>query len=91
MVRIATIAVGLIVDPWQAGAALQSGQADLIAVARQALVDPNRALNAATALADGAPPDTRFEHWPDCYGGWLSRHAKAIDRMGPWRRPEDDA
>ena len=90
MVRIATIAVGLIVDPWQAGAALQSGQADLIAVARQALVDPNWALNAATALADGAPPDTRFEHWPDCYGWWLSRRAKGIDRMGPWRRPEGD-
>ena len=36
-----TMAVGLIVDPHQAEHALQHGQADLIAIARQALEDPN--------------------------------------------------
>lgn len=84
---IATIAVGLIVDPLQAENALQLGQADLIAIARQALQDPNWALNAGVALAGAAPPDERFARWPDRFAWWLSRRAKVLDRIGPWRSP----
>lgn len=88
---IATIAVGLIVDAWQAERALQAGQADLIAIARQALQDPNWTLNASVALANEAPPDERFARWPDRFAWWLSRRAKVLDRIGPWRAPSDEA
>ncbi|MCM2250938.1 MAG: NADH:flavin oxidoreductase/NADH oxidase [Ramlibacter sp.] len=82
---IATIAVGLIVDPWQAEQALQTGQADLIAIGRQALQDPNWALNAGIALDVDMSPDERFARWPECFAWWLSRRAKVLDRLGPWR------
>ena len=38
---IATMAVGLILTPQQAEEALQAGRADLIAIGREALYDPN--------------------------------------------------
>lgn len=82
---IATIGVGLIVDPWQAEAALQAGQADLIAIARQALQEPNWALQAASTLAADAPPAQRFAAWPERFAWWLSRRAVVLDRLGPWR------
>jgi len=87
---IATIAVGLILDPWQAEEALQTGQADLIAVGRQALLDANWALNASVALASDAPPELRFAHWPDCFAWWLSRRAAMLDRLGPWCKGQRD-
>ena len=51
---IATMAVGLILTAQQAEQALQEGRADLIAVGREALFDPNWPLHAAAAL--GADP-----------------------------------
>ncbi|MCW5882051.1 MAG: NADH:flavin oxidoreductase/NADH oxidase, partial [Anaerolineae bacterium] len=48
--EIATMAVGLILDGPQAEAVLREGHADLIAVGRQALFDPQWALHAAVAL-----------------------------------------
>jgi 2,4-dienoyl-CoA reductase-like NADH-dependent reductase (Old Yellow Enzyme family) len=62
-----TMAVGVILDGPQAEAILQAGQADLIAIGREALTDPHWALHAARAL--GADPDWR--HWPPSYGWWL--------------------
>jgi len=47
---VATMAVGAILDGAQAEAILQQGQADLVAIAREALVDPHWALHAAQAL-----------------------------------------
>ncbi|GMV45157.1 MAG: oxidoreductase [Pseudomonadota bacterium] len=82
---IAAIAVGLIVDPWQAEAALRAGQADLIAIARQALQEPNWALHAAAELAAGTSPAQRFAAWPECFGWWLARRAVVLERLGPWR------
>ena len=73
---IATMAVGLILDAHQAEAALQAGQADLIAVGREALYDPNWALHAARALGD----DPRFERWPEQYGWWLTRRQPLLER-----------
>jgi 2,4-dienoyl-CoA reductase-like NADH-dependent reductase (Old Yellow Enzyme family) len=83
---ITTMAVGLIVDPQQAEAALAAGQADLIAIGRQALEDPNWPAKALSALRAQQPTQDRYTHWPDPYGWWLSRRAKLIDRLGPWRR-----
>jgi len=76
---IATIAVGLILEPRQAEEALQTGQADLIAIGRQALQDPNWALNTSVALASDAPAELRFAYWPDRFAWWFSRHAKILN------------
>ena len=64
---IPTMAVGVILDGPQAEASLQAGQADLIAIGREALTDPHWALHAAQAL--GADPD--WSRWPPSYGWWL--------------------
>lgn len=82
---IASMAVGLIVDPHQAERILASGQADLVAVARQMLENPNWALHAELALRAQASPSTRYAAWPEQYGWWLQRRAKSIDRLGPWQ------
>ncbi len=77
---IATMAVGLIVDPQQAAQIIDSGQADLVAIARQALENPNWPAQAITALSSGD-----YAHWPEPHGWWLERRAKVMARMGPWR------
>ena len=64
-----TMAVGLILDPHQAEQVLQSGQADLIAVGRQALYNPNWALHAEVALG----VEGEYESWPVQYGWWLNK------------------
>jgi 2,4-dienoyl-CoA reductase-like NADH-dependent reductase (Old Yellow Enzyme family) len=71
---VATQAVGLILDGPQAEAILQSGAADLVAVAREALVDPFWAHHAARALG----VDADFGGWPEQYGWWLKRRAKLL-------------
>ncbi len=63
------MAVGLILDPHQAEQVLQSGQADLIAVGRQALYNPNWALHAEVALS----VEGEYESWPVQYGWWLDK------------------
>jgi 2,4-dienoyl-CoA reductase-like NADH-dependent reductase (Old Yellow Enzyme family) len=73
-----TMAVGLILTPQQAEEALQAGRADLIAIGREALYDPNWPLHAAAAL--GADPD--FERWPVQYGWWLARREALLKKLG---------
>src|SRR6185503_19099254 len=48
---VRTMAVGLILTPQQAEAALQAGRADLIAIGREALYDPNWPAHAAPRSA----------------------------------------
>jgi 2,4-dienoyl-CoA reductase-like NADH-dependent reductase (Old Yellow Enzyme family) len=74
---IPTQAVGLILDGPQAEAILQAGDADLIAIGREALVDPFWAHRAAAAL--GA--DVDFDSWPQAYGWWLKRRAKTLAHL----------
>jgi 2,4-dienoyl-CoA reductase-like NADH-dependent reductase (Old Yellow Enzyme family) len=64
---IPTMAVGVILDGPQAEAILQKGQADLIAIGREALTDPHWALHAAQALGI----DPQYQAWPPSYGWWL--------------------
>jgi 2,4-dienoyl-CoA reductase-like NADH-dependent reductase (Old Yellow Enzyme family) len=73
-----TMAVGLILTPQQAEAALQAGRADLIAIGREALHDPNWPLHAAAAL--GVDPE--FERWPVQYGWWLARREALLKKLG---------
>jgi 2,4-dienoyl-CoA reductase-like NADH-dependent reductase (Old Yellow Enzyme family) len=76
---IATQAVGLILDGPQAERILRAGEADLIAIGREALVDPFWALHAAEALGaiDG------FDAYPQPYAWWLERRAKTLAKLPP--------
>jgi 2,4-dienoyl-CoA reductase-like NADH-dependent reductase (Old Yellow Enzyme family) len=76
--EIATMAVGLILTAQQAEEALAAGRADLIAVGREALYDPNWPLHAAQAL--GADPD--MQRWPRQYGWWLTRRETLLRKLG---------
>jgi len=75
---VMTMAVGLILTPQQAEEAVQSGRADLVAIAREALYDPNWPLHAAIAL--GVDPD--FAQWPAQYGWWLTRREGLLRKLG---------
>ncbi len=76
--KVATEAVGLIVDGPQAEAILQAGDADLIAVGREALFDPYWAHHAARAL--GADPE--FSAWPKLHGWYLARRERTLAKLG---------
>jgi tRNA-dihydrouridine synthase len=73
--EIKTMAVGLILDGAQAEAVLQAGQADLVAIAREALYDPNWVLHAAMALTGD---EFDFGRWPVQAGWWLERRARGL-------------
>jgi 2,4-dienoyl-CoA reductase-like NADH-dependent reductase (Old Yellow Enzyme family) len=77
-VGMKTMAVGLILTAQQAEEALQAGRADLIAIGREALHDPNWPLHAAAAL--GVDPE--FERWPVQYGWWLTRREALLKKLG---------
>lgn len=68
-----TMAVGLILDPDYANAVIADGCADLVAMGRELLRNPFWPLQAAVTL--GADPD--YARWPDQYGWWLTRRARA--------------
>ena len=70
---IMTMAVGHIVHADQAEAILRDGSADLIALARELLYNPNWAMDAAQKL--GADPD--FRSVPPNYAHWLGKRAKS--------------
>lgn len=65
--------VGLIVDPFQAEALLQAGDADIVAVGRELLVDPNWAFHAQRALEG-----ENYNAWPREAGWWLDKRIAAI-------------
>ncbi len=73
-----TMAVGLILTAPQAEEALQAGRADLIAIGREALYDPNWPLHAAREL--GVDPE--YSQWPQQYGWWLTRRESALRKAG---------
>lgn len=78
-VDMATMAVGLITHPQQAEDILTQGQADLIAIGREALVNPMWALHAAQTLGH----DLGFETWPEQSGWWLASRQKTSDFYTP--------
>lgn len=70
---IKTMAVGHIVHANQAEAILQGGRADLVALAREMLYNPNWPMDAAQKL--GIDPD--FKLVPPPYSYWLDKRAKS--------------
>ena len=71
---IKTMAVGLIVHADQAERILQEGRADLIAIAREALHNPNWPLDAALKLG----VDEAYDLMPSPYRYWLSKRASSV-------------
>ena len=74
--QIRTQAVGMIVDAAQAEAVLAQGQADLIALGREALFDPYWAHHAALSLG----VDPGYARWPVRHGVWLAKRAPGLAR-----------
>ena len=74
--EIKTMAVGLILTPQQAEEI--AAKADLVAIGREALYDPNWPLHAALAL--GVDPE--FARWPVQYGWWLTRRESLLRKAG---------
>ena len=70
---VMTMAVGHIIHADQAEAILQSGRADLIAIAREIMYNPNWPMDAAQKL--GADPD--FTMVPPPLRYWLAKRAKS--------------
>ncbi|PJX23721.1 NADH:flavin oxidoreductase / NADH oxidase [Advenella sp. S44] len=66
---VQSCAVGLITDPFHAEEILQQGNADLIALAREMLVDPNWPVRAAQALG----VSDYLDLLPNGYAWWLKR------------------
>lgn len=75
---VRSMAVGLILDGAQAEGILQAGDADLIAIGRQALYDPSFALRAARAL----DCDPGYTMWPESTGWWLDKRDKTLALTG---------
>lgn len=76
---IATMAVGLIVHAAQAEGILQEGRADLIALAREMMYNPNWAVDAAQKLGC----DPKFTLVPPTYRYWLERRAATLPQIQP--------
>jgi 2,4-dienoyl-CoA reductase-like NADH-dependent reductase (Old Yellow Enzyme family) len=76
--EIATMAVGLILDAGLANAIVAEGRADLVAIGRGALQDPNWPLHARRILAGDRP---EFENWPKQYGVWLEQRERILQKL----------
>ena len=74
-----SMAVGLIVHAEQAEEILQSGRADLIAIAREFLHNPNWALDAALKLG----VEDAFKVTPPAYDYWLEKRSSSVKDVIP--------
>ncbi len=68
--------VGLIVEPEQAEAVLQAGDADIIAIGREMLSDPNWTHRARSALLGES-----YDAWPREAGWWLDKRVGALRQL----------
>jgi 2,4-dienoyl-CoA reductase-like NADH-dependent reductase (Old Yellow Enzyme family) len=86
---VPTMAVGLILEPVHAEQILQDRDADLIAIGREALFNPNWPLHAELALTK------TYHTWPLPVRGWLERREATLNELdrtaptagrGGWKR-----
>lgn len=78
--EIQTVAVGLIVDAHQANEIITEGSADFVALAREALNEPDWFFHAEQELGQ-APKDNPYAEWPVQYGFWLEKRKHTLDRL----------
>ncbi len=76
--NIQTMAVGLILTPQLAAQVIDSESADLVAIAREALDNPNWPLNALRTLG----LDANYQHWPKQAGWWLNVREGILKKIG---------
>lgn len=76
---VPTAAVGLIVHAHQAEAIVAEGRADLVALARELIYNPNWPMDAAQKLAD----DVGFGVMQRRGGFWLERRAQTVPGLQP--------
>ena len=76
--EIATMAVGFLWDAQVCEDLVAGGQADMVALAREVLDDPNWPLHTARDL--GADQDHAL--WPVEAGWWLMKRARLLDKLG---------
>ena len=76
--EIATMTVGFIWQATLADSVIHDGKADLVALAREALNNPNWALHAARSLGI----DGDFGLWKPQFGWWLNKRARAFKHLG---------
>ncbi|AEK60193.1 NADH:flavin oxidoreductase/NADH oxidase [Collimonas fungivorans] len=88
--EIGTMAVGLIIDPWQAEAVIGSGQADIVALGHAALRDPHFPLHAQQTLGS-ASPNAAHADWNIQAGWWLDNRETKLHQLGPWAPTVDAA
>jgi 2,4-dienoyl-CoA reductase-like NADH-dependent reductase (Old Yellow Enzyme family) len=88
--EIGTMAVGLIIDPWQAEAVIASGQADLVALGHAALRDPHFPLHAQQKL-EAVSPGAAYADWNIQAGWWLDHRQTRLLQLGPWTPTVDAA
>ena len=77
-VDIATMAVGFIWDARVANTVIESGQADLIAIGRELLNNPNWPLQAAKEIA----ADDDYSLWDPAFGWWLNKRERVMRKLG---------
>ena len=75
---VATMAVGFLWDAVECEAIIAEGAADMVALARELLDDPNWALHAAAQL--GA--DDNHALWPPESGWWLMKRSRLLTKLG---------
>jgi len=75
--EIPTIAVGLVLYAKQAEEILQRGQADMIAIGREAMFNPNWPDQCWLELVG----EEHYEAWPKQAGWWLERRARILARL----------
>lgn len=75
---LATMAVGFLWDAVFCEDLVSSGQADMIALARELLTDPNWPLHAAAQLNH----DKAADLWPIESGWWLERRDRLLKKLG---------
>ena len=64
-----------------AEAVLAQGEADLVAIGREAMNNPNWALMARGVLEPGSTEDV-FACWPAQHGWWLEKRAAVLEALG---------
>lgn len=76
--KVSTMAVGLILDPFLAESIIARERADLVAIGRGAMTDPNWPLQARRALGVDQKP---YEAWPKQYGVWLASRDRILEKI----------
>ena len=75
---IATMGVGFLWDAENCERVIAEGQADMVALARELLEDPQWALHAEATLGQA----NGFDSWPVESGWWLAKRARLVEKLG---------